>query len=169
MGPSGSGKSTLGRELARALRWRFIEGDDLHPPENVAKMRGGTPLDDADRQPWIRQVIRTIGELRAQGVVVACSALRRAHRERIRDQAGPLDFVLPVVHREQLTPRILQRDVHFMPLALLDSQLRDFEEPGAEEPVIRVDGKLDVAQQRDQVLLALRACGVTRTSTVMPE
>jgi carbohydrate kinase (thermoresistant glucokinase family) len=157
MGPSGSGKSTLGRALAADLGWCFIEGDDLHPPDNVAKMRGGTALTDEDRAPWIAQVIRTIRELRDGGLVVACSALRRQHREQIRAQAGPVNFVFPVVAREQLAPRIRQRDEHFMPLTLLDSQLADFEAPAPQEPVLRVSGALEVAQQVEQVRLALNA------------
>ena len=152
MGPSGSGKSTLGRALADALGWRFIEGDELHPPENIAKIRGGTPLDDADREPWIDAVARRIRELRDGGVVIACSALRRRHRDRLRAEAGPLHFVLPVVDRTALEPRIRQREVHFMPLALLDSQLADFEPPGPDEQVLRLPGGVSIAEQVTQVL-----------------
>ena len=157
MGPSGSGKSTLGRALAADLGWRFVEGDDLHPPENVAKMRGGTALTDEDRGPWIAQVVRTIRELRDGGLVVACSALRRQHREQIRAQAGPVSFVFPEVARAELAPRVRQREEHFMPLSLLDSQLADFEPPAPQEAVLHVSGTLDVARQVEQVRLALDA------------
>jgi carbohydrate kinase (thermoresistant glucokinase family) len=155
MGPSGSGKSTLGRALADGLGRRFIEGDELHPPENIAKMRGGTPLDDVDRGPWIARVIEVVRQGSEAGIVVACSALKRRHRDQIRREAGDVAFVLPVVDRTKLVPRILSREPHYMPLSLLDSQLADFEPPTPDEGVLHVLGEMRVEQQVATVVEAL--------------
>jgi gluconokinase len=156
MGVSGSGKSTLGLALAQALGWQFIEGDALHPPENVAKMQAGIPLTDADRAPWIARVARALAAARAGGVVVACSALRRQHRDALRADGGAY-FVLPELDRATLQPRMAARSGHFMPASLLDSQLRDFEPPGADEGVVRVRGTASVAEQVAAALAALAA------------
>ena len=96
MGVSGSGKSTIGALLAERLGWPFADADGFHPPENVAKMAAGTPLTDADRWPWLDAIAAHIDAARKAGqpVVVACSALRRAYRDRIRAGAGgPVQFV----------------------------------------------------------------------------
>ena len=119
MGPSGSGKSLVGASLAAALRADFVDGDDLHSRANVAKMASGRPLDDADREPWLDAVAAT---LRRPAVVVACSALRRAYRDRIRTKTAGVVFVELVVPQADLRKRMSRRD-HFMPSSLLDSQL----------------------------------------------
>jgi len=151
MGVSGSGKSTLGQALADALGWRFIEGDTLHPPSNIAKMAAGTPLTDADRQPFLENVARSIVVL-PEGVVVSCSALKRAYRDLIRSIAGDVTFVLPMLTREQLQFRMAQRANHFMPAALLESQLQTLELPGADEDAVQIDGTLSVEAQVNRVL-----------------
>jgi gluconokinase len=135
MGVSGTGKSTTGRALAQALDLPFLEGDDLHPESNVAKMAAGIPLTDADRAPWLDLIAAELD----QPQVVACSALKRSYRDRLR-QAAP-DLVLVYLHGdpELLLSRMSQRDGHFMPTALLDSQLATLEEPAADEDVIPVD------------------------------
>ena len=135
MGVSGTGKSTTGRALAEALGLPFLEGDDLHPESNVAKMAAGIPLTDADRAPWLDLIAAELD----QPLVVACSALKRTYRDRLR-RAAP-DLVLVYLHGdpELLLSRMSQRDGHFMPTALLDSQLATLEEPAADEDVIPVD------------------------------
>jgi gluconokinase len=156
MGVSGAGKSTLARALAQALQWKFIEGDDLHPAANVAKMSAGIPLTDEDRRPFLRAVADAIAQNRAVGVVVSCSALKRAYRDSIRERAaGPVIFVLPNLTRAQLVARLEQRTGHFMPVSLLDSQLATLEPPAADENAVVVDGTLDRRAQLAQVRAAL--------------
>ncbi|MCS0499427.1 gluconokinase [Protaetiibacter mangrovi] len=135
MGVSGSGKSTVGALLAGRLGWVFVDGDELHPSANVAKMAAGIPLDDDDRWPWLDAV----GERLAAGpVVVACSALRRAYRDRLRAAAPGVRFVLLDGTRELLAARMSSRH-HFMPETLLDSQLATLERPDPDEHVLVYD------------------------------
>jgi len=139
MGPSGNGKSTLARALAVRLGWTFIEGDDHHPPANVAKMRRGEPLDDADRIPFLDAVGQALRQ--ADEAVAACSALKRAYRERLEHQAGaPLLFVLPNLPEPELRRRMESREGHFMPPGLLASQLATLELPGRGEHALLLDG-----------------------------
>ncbi|KJL23867.1 Thermoresistant gluconokinase [Microbacterium oxydans] len=142
MGPSGSGKSTVGAFLAGSLGARFIDGDDLHPRENVRKMAAGVPLDDADRQPWLR----VVGEIlqSEERIVVACSALRRVYRDVIRGEAPDTFFAELAIDRAVLEERMRLRVDHFMPAALLDSQLQTLESLEADEEGIRVDAAADV-------------------------
>lgn len=136
MGVSGSGKTTVGEALAVALGVPFADGDALHPEANVAKMAAGIPLDDADRAPWLV----AIGAVLAAGpVVVACSALKRAYRDRLRVAAPELELVYLEVDRATLLDRMAHR-THFMPPSLLDSQLATLEPPTAEENAIVVNG-----------------------------
>jgi gluconokinase len=123
-GVSGSGKSTVGKLLAERLACEFADADDFHPPENIAKMRSGVPLDDADRADWLE----ALGGFLAgrDRVVLACSALKRIYRDRLRDLAGPLDFFVLSINHGLLMERMLGRD-HFMPSSLLASQLATLE------------------------------------------
>jgi gluconokinase len=131
MGVSGCGKSSVGLALAEALGARFIDGDDLHPEANKAKMAAGIPLNDDDRWPWLDLV----GEALAQSnTVVACSALKRVYRERILAAAPGTFFVHLHGTRELLAQRMNARPNHFMPVSLLDSQLNTLEPLGADEP-----------------------------------
>lgn len=155
MGVSGCGKSTLAQALALALQARFIEGDDLHPQVNRDKMAAGLALDDADRGPFLQAVATALRGQAATGAVAACSALRRRYRDLLREQAGPLRFVLPVLPEPLLRQRLALRQGHFMPASLLESQLASFETPTADEQVIQVDGHLASAAQVQQVLQAL--------------
>ena len=124
MGVSGCGKSSLGGALAAALALPFTDADDLHPAANRAKMAAGQPLTDADRWPWLLAV----GTVLAKSAgVVACSALRRSYRDRLRDTAGPVQFLHLVAPREVIAERLAARRGHFMPIALLDSQLATLE------------------------------------------
>lgn len=144
MGVSGSGKSHLGAALARAYGVDFVEGDDLHPPANIAKMSAGIPLDDADRRPWLEAIAAAIAAHRGQGVVVACSALRRAYRDRLREADPALRLLYLRVPRDELARRMRERR-HFMPPALLDSQLATLEEPAMDEHAIVLEAGADLA------------------------
>jgi len=130
MGPSGSGKSVVGAALAIRLGLPFIDADDLHPRENVAKMAAGTPLDDGDRMPWLDVVGAVLRD--AGGAVVACSALARRYRDRIRAAASDAVFVELRVPAGELTRRMTTRE-HFMPAGLLVSQLQTLEHLAADE------------------------------------
>ena len=152
MGVSGSGKSTVAALLAAALGCQFQEGDDLHPPENVAKMRGGTPLTDADRMPWLHKIAEEIDGWRARGEcgVLTCSALKRSYRDIIIGDRRDVRLVYLKGSRERIHERMVARHGHFMPLALLDSQFAVLEEPTRDEHPITVgiDGKpADIAHE----------------------
>lgn len=127
MGVSGCGKSTIGRKLAERFSVPFIDGDDLHPPANIEKMASGVPLTGEDRRPWLVEIGRTLRRHDAEGVVIACSALRLIYRNIIREEAPSTYFVHLDVPREVLEERLASRTDHFMPLSLLDDQLRTLE------------------------------------------
>lgn len=141
MGVSGCGKTTVSTLLAARLGWQFQEGDALHPPENVAKMKGGTPLDDADRIPWLRRIARTIDDWRAQGQsgVLTCSALKRAYRDIIVGDQPEVALVYLKGMPDLIRRRLDARQGHFMPSALLDSQFSILQEPSPDENPIVVD------------------------------
>ena len=141
MGVSGSGKSTIAGRLAAELGWEYQEGDALHPPANVEKIKGGTPLTDADRLPWLRRIAERIDDWRAQGRsgVVTCSALKRSYREVIVGDRPEVVLVYLKGSPELIKARLAQRKGHFMPPALLDSQFAVLEEPAADERAIIVD------------------------------
>ena len=137
MGVSGAGKSLIGRHLSEAIGAVFFDGDDLHPAANVAKMTAGTPLDDADRAPWLERIG---GCLRRPGTVIACSALRRRYREAITAAAGaPVTFLFLTGPREVLAARMAARTGHYMPAGLLDSQIATLEVPGPDERCVAAD------------------------------
>ena len=138
MGVAGSGKSLVGAALAESLNVTFVDADNLHPASNVAKMASGIPLDDDDRWPWLDLVGDTLAEA-SGGLVMACSALRRAYRDRILRRAPDTQFVLLDGTRELLTERIGGRENHFMPTTLLDSQLATLEPLDDDEPGFVVD------------------------------
>ncbi len=133
MGVTGSGKSTLGERLAAQLGWRFAEGDNFHSIENKEKMARGEPLTGADRWRWLdalRNRIR-VAAGRQEGLVMACSALKEAYRERLRIPGAPgaVRFVYLKLSREVARERLASRHGHFMPVTLIDSQFADLEEP----------------------------------------
>ncbi|AWN43911.1 carbohydrate kinase [Methylobacterium durans] len=140
MGVSGSGKSTVAACLAARLGWAFVDGDSLHTPDHVAKMRAGHPLDDADRAPWLRAVAAWIGARLAAGEagVVACSALRRAYRDTLVAGRSEVRLVHLDGSRALIAERIAGRHGHFMPAQLLDSQFAALEPPEPEEDAIVV-------------------------------
>lgn len=135
MGVSGSGKSTIATPLASALGLHFIDGDSLHSPASVAKMRSAIPLDDDDRWPWLDRIGACLADAQRwpQGVVVACSALKRAYRDRLRAAVPGLRFVFLDGSEALIESRLAQRHGHYMPDSLLASQLRTLEPPGADE------------------------------------
>ena len=154
MGVSGCGKSAVGQALAARLGIAHVDGDDLHPAGNVAKMRAGTALTDDDRWPWLDRVA---GVLRDEApVIVACSALKRAYRDRIRAGAGgPVTFVHLAGSRALITGRMAARRGHYMPLSLLDSQFATLEPPGEDE-AITLDITPDLPALVEAVLARLR-------------
>ena len=136
MGVSGSGKTTIGARLARALGSEFVEGDDLHPPENVKRMTAGIPLTDDDRRGWLLAIAARLREAKRAriGLVVSCSALKRSYRDLLRSVGETeVRFVYLAGSRALLADRLAQRRGHFMPLTLLDSQLAILEEPSPDE------------------------------------
>jgi len=141
MGVSGSGKTTVAAMLAGALHCQFLEGDDLHPPSNVEKMRSGTPLTDADRLPWLRKIAEEIDAWRSNGEsgVVTCSALKRAYRDILIGDRRDVTLVYLRGSKELIHQRMAARHEHFMPLALLDSQFATLEAPGPDEHPVVVD------------------------------
>ncbi|WP_231728852.1 gluconokinase [Microbacterium sp. CCH5-D1] len=140
MGVSGAGKTTVGRDLAHRLGVSFIDADDLHGSENVAKMAAGIPLDDDDRWPWLDRVGAALAA--DPGVVIACSALKRRYRDRLRASAPDTVFVHLDAPKERVTEQATARRGHFMPPALLASQLQTLEPLGADEDgiTVTVDG-----------------------------
>ena len=138
MGVSGSGKSTVAARLAQRLGWEFAEADRFHSPANVAKMASGVPLDDADRWPWLDGIAAWIDDRRRAGrrCVVACSALKRAYRERLA--AGHVRFVYLRGDYDTIAARLAGRTGHYMPASLLRSQFDTLEEPGADENALVV-------------------------------
>ena len=156
MGVAGAGKSLIGAELARALGVEFVEGDDYHPPSNVAKMAAGTPLTDEDRADWLDALgtrLRIAHESQ-QGIVVACSALKRSYRDRLRRGAGaPVQFILLHGSRDVIAQRLARRRGHFMPASLLDSQFATLEIPTPDEGAWTED----VDQPAEAIVAALVA------------
>lgn len=131
MGVTGSGKTTIGVRLAADLGWEFCDADDLHPTANVEKMRGGVPLTDEDRAPWLELVRERIEtNLRdGRGLVVACSALKAAYRERLLDGGDDVRLVYLKGDYEEIERRLFARQGHFMNPSLLRSQFDALEEP----------------------------------------
>ena len=139
MGVSGSGKTTVGALLAGRLGWSTAEADDFHPPGNIAKMRSGMPLDDADRMPWLEAIAAQIDRWRSEGIrgVITCSALKRRYRDVIVGDRRDVRLVFLQGERELIADRLAARLGHFMPPALLESQFAALEEPTPEErPVV---------------------------------
>jgi len=154
MGVSGSGKTSAARELTRQLGWEYIEGDDLHPEANVAKMAAGHPLDDEDRWPWLRRIAEVVGEHEAAGtsIIVTCSALRRVYRDLLRDGHPSVWFAHVDVPRDVLEERLTARRGHYMPPSLLDSQLATLERLGEDEPGDVIDGEGPLEQTVAELL-----------------
>lgn len=171
MGVSGSGKSTIGRELQRVLGWPFQEGDDLHPPANVEKMRSGQPLDDDDRLPWLLAVARWIdGQLAAhQPGIITCSDLKRAYRDITIGQRRGVTLVYLKGDEAVIHERLLHRQHHYMPLSLLASQLETLEAPAADERAITVVVHASLADTVLELLRKLARRGGSRSIRRKPK
>ncbi|MFE3739164.1 gluconokinase [Streptomyces sp. NPDC059134] len=156
MGVAGTGKTTVGPLLAAALGVPYAEGDDFHPPENIAKMSAGTPLEDADRWPWL-DAIGDWAHGRAElGGVVSSSALKRAYRDRLRAAAPGAVFLHLAGERPLVERRMAERKGHFMPTALLDSQYAALENLGADEAGVAVDVSGTPEEITERAVAALR-------------
>ncbi|MGE5103951.1 MAG: gluconokinase [Betaproteobacteria bacterium] len=153
MGVSGSGKSTVGAALAARLGWPFIDADDLHPSENVAKMAAGIPLTDDDRWPWLDRVVADLVRVTAASrhAVVACSALRKAYRDRLA-RAGDVRFVHLVGDAATIAGRLARRRHRYMPASLLASQFATLEPP---HDAIEVDVRESVPSQVSTIVATL--------------
>ncbi|MGO4852792.1 gluconokinase [Phaeovulum sp. W22_SRMD_FR3] len=145
MGVSGCGKSTVGAAFARQIGAAFLEGDLLHPPANVAAMAAGRPLDDAMRAPWLDAIAGRLQRAQAPGLVVSCSALKRAYRVRLA-AGGPVTFVHLVLSEAEARARVRARPGHFMPDSLVASQCAALEPLGADEPGWLVQATLSTAE-----------------------
>lgn len=150
MGVAGSGKTTVGRKLAEALDGTFLDADDFHPPENVAKMRAGIALDDTDRLPWLDALAETLRSPSERPIVLACSALKEIYRKRLLEAAPDLILVFLDGDHDLIRQRMEERDDHFMPTTLLESQLQTLEAP---ENALR----LDIAEPVDVLVARILA------------
>jgi gluconokinase len=163
MGVSGSGKSTIAALLAGRLGWDFEEGDDLHPPANVAKMHAGHPLDDEDRKPWLAKVAEWITEHTDAGRpgIITCSALKRSYRDILR--GDHVVFVHVAGSQDAIAARLASRHGHYMPSSLLESQFATLEPPAPDERSITVDINAPAAQEAANIvkLLGLVPGGAT--------
>ncbi|MEO8118655.1 MAG: gluconokinase [Rhodoferax sp.] len=159
MGVSGCGKSTVGQQLASALGLEFLEGDQLHSARNIGRMAAGIALTDDDRQDWLDALAARIRDarVRGRGLVVSCSALKRAYRDTLRQGAADLRFVYLRGDRELLATRMASRPGHYMPASLLDSQLATLEPPDPDEHA----HTFDTAMPADAIVAAVLAAVLT--------
>ncbi len=150
MGVSGSGKTEVGRHLQQKFGIEFIDSDDLHPEENIAKMSAGIPLTDLDRQPWLERICQQ-AERRLQNnrsIIVACSALKSSYRDTLRSVSRPVLFVHLAGTMDLIHQRMSERQGHYMPAELLQSQFDDLDDPSGEPNVITIN----IDQDLDSVL-----------------
>lgn len=166
MGVSGSGKSTVGELLGHQMGVPFIDGDDLHPAANKEKMRTGIPLDDDDRRPWLQEIGRTLQSRQqdGQGVIVACSALKRRYRDLLREHAPEVVFLHLRGSADTLAARMAARNHEFMPATLLASQLAALEPLDADERHVLLDVRQSPAELADQAAAALEGLAVESTT-----
>ena len=157
MGVAGCGKSSLGHAVAQALGWPLVEGDDFHPAANVAKMRAGIPLVDADRVGWLALLGAEL-QRHPGGAVLTCSALKRTYRERLREAAPRLRFVFLDISRAQAQERVAERaSQHFFNSSLVDSQFATLEVPTGEPGVLTVDAIKPISELQAEVSAWLAA------------
>jgi gluconokinase len=150
MGVSGSGKTTLGKALAQKLGWDYFDADDLQPPENIAKMRAGIPLDDSDRVPWLvalhNQLLATLNASRHP--VLGCSALKEKYRAQLLEEIDGMAVIYLKGSYKQIWPRMSARQGHYMKPELLKSQFDALEEP---KHAFVVDISLPVEDMIDKI------------------
>lgn len=159
MGVSGCGKTTVGEALSRALGIEFIDGDDLHPPENVQRMRAGLKLDDESRLPWLEAICRCAESHFAndQSVIIACSALKAKYRDQLRSISRPVLFVYLNGPQPLIAERMSRRAGHYMPVTLLDSQFAELEDPRTEPNILEVNIDQSAEQMASQALQQVQA------------
>lgn len=162
MGVSGAGKTTVGTALAIALGCEFLDADEFHPAENVAKMAAATPLTDADRGPWLDRLNRELGARESRGLsaVLACSALKETYRTRLTTGIGQARLVYLRGSIEFIRARIATRKHRYMPAALLESQFGTLEPP---ENALVVDAELAVSEAVEQIAAGLATKDPART------
>ncbi|WEX91318.1 gluconokinase [Sinorhizobium garamanticum] len=155
MGVSGSGKSSVGERIAKAYGYPFVEGDALHPPENIKKMSEGIPLTDDDRWPWLAAIGRKLAES-SSPAIVACSALKLSYRQKLRESA-PEGLAFVHLHGSEavLAERMHHRTGHFMPQSLLKTQLATLENPTGEANTVAIDIDQPLDAIVDEALAAL--------------
>ncbi|MCU1543706.1 MAG: putative gluconokinase/dehydrogenase [Microbacteriaceae bacterium] len=151
MGVQGAGKSTIGSLLAAHLGLTFVDGDNLHSPENIAIMAAGNALTDAERDPWLREVGSVLAARREEGIVIACSALKRSYRDLLRESVPELFVVDPEGSMELVSARIGARRHEYMPAGLLKSQFDTLEPLQDDERGVIVDIALSPAQIIDAI------------------
>ncbi|MEV5444584.1 gluconokinase [Streptomyces sp. NPDC052644] len=156
MGVAGTGKTTIGPLVAERLGVPYAEGDDFHPPANIAKMSAGVPLDDADRWPWLDAIGRWAGGRAGLGGVVSSSALKRSYRDRLRAAAPGVVFLHLTGDRALIEERMAARRGHFMPTALLDSQFATLQPLGPDEAGVAVDVSGTPEEITERAAAALR-------------
>ncbi|AJE86586.1 MULTISPECIES: gluconokinase [Streptomyces] len=162
MGVSGTGKTTIGPLLAARLGVPYAEGDDFHPPANIAKMSAGTPLTDEDRWPWLDAIGAWAHRRAGLGGVVSSSALKRSYRDRLRAAAPGVVFVHLTGARELIESRMSHRTGHFMPTALLDSQFATLQPLQPDEPGVAVEVSGSPAQITERAVTALHGYAGSR-------
>ena len=160
-GPESSGKTTVAERLAARLGWRFLEGDRLHPPANVEKMRQGIPLTDADRAPWLDMIGEELKRWAVDGRagVLTCSALKRAYRDRIRAARPDVRFAYVKGSQALIEARVAARHHEYMPASLLKSQFDALEEPAPDEPAVTIDAS---GSPDTEVAAVIAALGLDR-------
>jgi gluconokinase len=150
MGVSGTGKTTVGARLSKICGIDFVDGDDLHSPQARAKMASGTPLTDEDRWPWLDRIGSALADpaQHPAGLIVACSALRRVYRDRLRGRVGPaLRFLYLEGDEALMLKRVAQRKGHYMPASLVDSQFATLEDPRGEADVVTLAADADLDKE----------------------
>ena len=158
MGVSGCGKSTVGAQLAQRLGVSFLEGDALHPPRNIELMRSGIALTDEDRREWLDAIGQRLQALADdEGLVIACSALKRSYRERLRSGDPQVLFVHLSGSRELIAQRIAARTHRYMPASLLESQFATLQPPTPDEPALSLDVRLPPSALIEAVAQHLQA------------
>jgi gluconokinase len=159
-GVSGAGKTTIGKLLAKRLGWRFLEADDFHPRANIEKMHNGLPLADEDRWPWLKLLRQEIERSLAanKNAVLACSALKRKYRERLR-VSDNVKFVLLRGDYALIEKQLHSRRGHFMNLDLLRSQFADLEEPKLDEDVLTIELGRTPEELVEEIETKLRLAG----------
>ena len=156
MGVSGAGKSAVGEGVAKALRLPLVEGDEFHPQRNIEKMRQGLPLDDADRAGWLDRLGQELVR-HPQGAVLACSALKRTYRDKLRHAVPALRLVHLALTQAQAQHRVAARGGHFYPPSLVASQFEALEEPSGETGVLVIDASLLLEEVTQRAVTWLKA------------